>query len=397
MEKKESLLYGVNHKLTVRKVSTTQGFRELKEKWNQLLEQSSDSNIFLTWEWLFTWWEFYSSRYQLYILLVLDQKDNLLGVAPLCSTYFSPLKLRTLKFLGTEEVCSDHLNFIFKKGEEEKLIQIFLQYLESNSTDWDLLDLTDLREDSLGLPSILNWAKEKNHPYSSELWTICPYAVLSSNWELFLQELSANARKDIRRQLRLFDESKDIRYSTVQNKNEVIPAMEKLFRLHTKRWTSSGEEGVFQRKRFNQFHQKISEIFFEKGWLLLSSLSNTHRNIAAHYDYRFSNKIYAYQSGFDPQWENFSAGTVSLALVIRQAISQGIKEFDFLRGDAPYKYKWTNKKRANLQLRIWNKNFKSNFCKNGLSLISRAKSMTKRYMPDFIIKILKYFWNRVKF
>ncbi len=396
MDKKESLLYGVNHKLTVRKVSTTQGFKELKGKWNQLLERSSEPNIFLTWEWLYTWWEFYSPRYQLYIILVLDQEDNPRGIVPLCSTCFSPLKLKTLRFLGTEEVCSDHLDFIFKKGEEEKLIRIFLQYLESHLTEWDLLDLTDLREDSLVLPSILNWAKGKNYPYSSELWTICPYAVLSSNWESFLQELSANARKDIRRQLRLFEESKDIRYSIVQNKNEVIPAMEKLFHLHTKRWASLGEEGVFQRKRFNQFHKKISEVFFDKGWLLLSSLSAAHRNIAIHYDYQFSNKIYAYQSGFDPEWENFSAGTVSLALIIRQAISQGIKEFDFLRGDAPYKHKWTDKNRANLQLRIWNKNLKSSLCRNGLILVSRAKNSIKRYMPDFIIKILKYFWSRLK-
>jgi CelD/BcsL family acetyltransferase involved in cellulose biosynthesis len=396
MEKKELLLSGVNHKLTLRKVSTTQGFRELKEKWNQLLEQSPDPNIFLTWEWLYTWWEFYSSRYQLYILLVLDQNDNPLGIVPLCSTYFSPLKLNTLKFLGTEEVCPDHLDFISKKGEEEKLIQIFLQYLESNSTEWDLIDLTDLREDSLSLPFILNWVKGKNYPYISEHWTVCPYAVLSNNWELFLNGLSANARKDIRRQLRLFEESKDVRHSIVKNKNEVRPAREKLFHLHTKRWTSLGEEGVFQRERFNQFHQKISEVFFGKGWLLLSSLSTTHRNIAIHYDYQFSNKIYAYQSGFDPEWENFSAGTVSLALIIRQAISRGIKEFDFLRGDAPYKYKWTDKERVNLQIRIWNKNLKSSLCRNGLMLISRAKSLTKRYMPDFVIKILKCFWSRVK-
>ena len=41
---------------TIEEVNDVEGFRSLKETWNNLLRESSDNNIFLTWEWLFTWW-----------------------------------------------------------------------------------------------------------------------------------------------------------------------------------------------------------------------------------------------------------------------------------------------------------------------------------------------------
>lgn len=123
---KEELVVSLNtQNICLKKVDTTQKFGELKDKWDSLLEKSSSPNVFLTWEWLFTWWEFYSSSYQLFILLALDQDENILGIAPLCLSRTGPLKLKTLRFLGTEEVCSDHLDFILQKGREKELLSLF--------------------------------------------------------------------------------------------------------------------------------------------------------------------------------------------------------------------------------------------------------------------------------
>ncbi|HVP36417.1 MAG TPA: GNAT family N-acetyltransferase [Terriglobales bacterium] len=385
------------HKLCLKKINSTQEFRELKDKWDSFLEQSSSPNIFLTWEWLFTWWELYSKGYQLFVLLALDQNENILGIVPLCLTRLGPLRLKVLKFLGTKEVCSDHLDFILRKGSEKETFNLFLDYLEENPKEWDLLDLTDFREGSSGLAQIQTWAEKNRFGFSINLWTVCPYAILTNEWENFLGGLSANSRKDIRRQLRLMEESGKIRFSSVKDRDEVMLRMDDLFRLHSKRWSALGEMGVFQRERFNRFHKKIAELFFEKGWLSVSYLANEENIFAIYYNFQYLNKIYAYQSGIDPDWENFSPGTVALALTIREAIFQGFREFDFLRGDASYKYKWTEKERKNQQVLVWNKNFRSLIYKNFLSLLEKSKNLAKRYLPDFVIKVLKYFWQKAGF
>ena len=49
-------------------------------------------------------------------------------------------------------------------------------------------------------------------------------------------------------------------------------------------------------------------------------------------------KFLYYQSGYDPAWRSKSVGLVLLAHTVRDAFAEGLAEFDFLRGDEPYKY-----------------------------------------------------------
>lgn len=397
MQKKELLSSGTDQKLILKKVDTLQEFKELRDSWDRLLEETSNPNIFLTWEWLYTWWEFYSAGYQLFILLALDQNENLSGIAPFCLARISPIRIKVLRFLGTEEVCSDHLDFILKKGREKEALALFFKFLEENSKEWDLLEFTDMPEDSFSLPFVQTLAEKNRLSFSSDPWTVCPYVVLPNSWEDLLEVLSRKARKDIKYQLKLLKEHSDVLHSTVENKDEVIPKMEELFFLHGKRWSALGEQGVFQRERFNRFHKKIAQLFFDQGWLLISYLSTKDKIIALYYNFIYSNRVYYYQSGFDPDWKDFSPGTASITLTIQAAISKGIKEFDFLRGEAQYKYKWTEKERKNLKVLVWNKNFRSTIYKNFLSFLTNSKKLIKRYLPDFVIKVLKYLWRKAGF
>jgi CelD/BcsL family acetyltransferase involved in cellulose biosynthesis len=45
-----------------------------------------------------------------------------------------------------------------------------------------------------------------------------------------------------------------------------------------------------------------------------------------------------YITGFDKRYATFSPGTVIVAHAIREAICNGYRVFDFLRGDEPYKF-----------------------------------------------------------
>ena len=48
--------------LTIVPVENPEGFRGLQEEWNELLESSTSNCLFLTWEWLYTWWRHLSGR-----------------------------------------------------------------------------------------------------------------------------------------------------------------------------------------------------------------------------------------------------------------------------------------------------------------------------------------------
>jgi len=49
---------------------------------------------------------------------------------------------------------------------------------------------------------------------------------------------------------------------------------------------------------------------------------------------------YYYQSGFNPEFEKISPGTLLIGHAIEQAISERQSQFNFLRGSEAYKHAW---------------------------------------------------------
>src|SRR2546427_4482076 len=54
------------------------GFEKLREEWNELLQASASNCLFLTWEWLYTWWKHLSEDRRLFIITV-DRKSTRLN------------------------------------------------------------------------------------------------------------------------------------------------------------------------------------------------------------------------------------------------------------------------------------------------------------------------------
>jgi CelD/BcsL family acetyltransferase involved in cellulose biosynthesis len=54
--------------MQVSKITSSVEFSSLREEWNRLLSASGLANIFLTHEWLLSWWEVYGEDIELLVL-----------------------------------------------------------------------------------------------------------------------------------------------------------------------------------------------------------------------------------------------------------------------------------------------------------------------------------------
>lgn len=61
--------------LRVETVSGTDGLHHLRQEWNCLLQQSDADCLFLTWEWLATWWKHLSGDRELSIMSVRRERN----------------------------------------------------------------------------------------------------------------------------------------------------------------------------------------------------------------------------------------------------------------------------------------------------------------------------------
>jgi len=90
-------------KLAIERIEDADRFARMAEEWDALLGDSAADGVFLTWEWLHTWWRHLGGRRRLFLLAV-RAGEQLVAVAPLA---LAPpqldrlLPFRTLQFLGT--------------------------------------------------------------------------------------------------------------------------------------------------------------------------------------------------------------------------------------------------------------------------------------------------------
>src|ERR1022692_4320992 len=106
-------------------------FDSLRGEWNALLERSSANGVFLTWEWLRTWWKQLAERRKLSIVAIRSE-GQLVGLAPLAIRpagikRFFPFRCR--EFLGSGTAGSDYLDLIVQRGSEEEIFDALLPSL----------------------------------------------------------------------------------------------------------------------------------------------------------------------------------------------------------------------------------------------------------------------------
>ena len=76
------------------------------------------------------------------------------------------------------------------------------------------------------------------------------------------------------------------------------------------------------------------------GPVQLHFLSVGGRRIAAGILVADGDRLMFYNAGSDPEARELSPGVILAARCIQLAIEQGMRRFDFLRGNEPYKYEW---------------------------------------------------------
>ena len=110
--------------LNIKAVTQLDDFSALENEWKALSQNSNSGNVFLTWEWISTWWECFSTGRQLFILTARRINDGkLLGLAPLNVQrliYKNIIHYRELSFMENQLAAPDHLDIISGAGSEEE-------------------------------------------------------------------------------------------------------------------------------------------------------------------------------------------------------------------------------------------------------------------------------------
>jgi len=363
---------------SVRVVTTLEEFLTLSDWWNELLRGTASDNIFLTWEWLYTWSKHYLGANQLWTILVYKGENEIIGIAPL---YIRKVKmsgglsLREMMFLGTEEVCSSYLDFIVsEKNKREVLHKIYSHLHGEGRRAWDFLTLPEMPSESSSIDILDGFIQEAGKVMEIVGSTSCPVIELTGRLEDFLAGISGNERQNLRRKMKFLENLGNVSFHRAFSHQEVEKEMDAFVHLHQMRWEHKGPGGSFQSQRFLMFHREISQLISQKGWVHLDFLLLDGEKIAGIYGYVYNGKYSFYLPGFNPSIvPQVSPGKLLLFHCIEEAIREGCTQFDLLRGLANYKKAWANGLRRSLTLRHYNNHVRT----AAFQLMESGKEMVK--------------------
>ncbi len=322
-------------------VRSAEGFDALEREWSELVEGSPVS-VFQTFEWLRSWWAHFGADRTLWIHR-LTHHGRLVGIAPLFIGRERLLGLpvaRHAQFLGCG--LSDYTDMIILPGFERSVLESFARHLTTTTEEWDLLDMEDINERTATarlLPAIL-----QNHEIDVYKFrgNVCPYVELPEKAEHLVQDLSPTARYNFRRKLKNLQAQFKADVELIRSEtDDLVKAVKDFSFIHGQRWKSLGFPSAFDDERHRAFHVEIATKFAKRDWLRMFFLNADGTPVAVTFCFNYRNRIYMYQSNAHASEAimRCSPGFLIRSLAMVAGITEGMRVFDFLRGDEAYKYR----------------------------------------------------------
>jgi CelD/BcsL family acetyltransferase involved in cellulose biosynthesis len=329
-------------------IARYQDFVALREQWDAVYDADPDAQVFLSWSWMATWLE----RREVdggnaggWVILVAKASPE----ATTCLAIL-PLRCRSGEAGGAPRLTmagrrfADYSGILCRPEAQREAIPALAECVKR--IRWQRWQLEFLRCPPEVLTLLLQSfpatafsvaeTKTINEGEDTDN-SICPYIDLPESWDEFLMSrLSANCRQKLRRLLRTVESSSELHIT------HATPAtIERDIRILLQLWKNRWQERKGEKlQAILQLNATILYRNFEDGSVYLPILWHGRRPVGALAFLIDGRKgaIHFCIAGRDQSFNQPSPGLVLHAHSIRVSIERGIRTYDFLRGNEPYKY-----------------------------------------------------------
>ena len=329
-------------------ISIIQGvaaFTELAADWNQLASQSITNTPFQTLAYQQAWWQHLQpAEASLYTIVLRNDSRELTAVAPLYLTVDG-----TVHFNGCVEE-TDYLDLIVRPEDIELAwTAVFDCLCSSDFPTWQSLDFCNIPSASPTRTVLPQLAANHHLKLNESVHEVCPIIQLPNSFDAYLQALDSKQRREVSRKLRRA-QGAEAKLKVITAEDDLDTAVTNFLDLLQKSsfekrdWLNRGRRAIFY---------ATAKAAQEAGTLQLLFIEIEGQRAAALFNFDYNGRIWVYNSGLDPNtFGSLSLGVVITALAIEHAIVNGRSEFDFLRGDETYKYRFGAKDTQVYRLQI---------------------------------------------
>ncbi len=322
-------------------VTDQKGFAGLESQWNVLLTAGGTGTCHSTFEWLFTWWKHFGRDRQL-VLVTTAEAGKLVGLAPFYSEADASGN-RTLHFLG--EGLSDYADLIVLP-ERPDITDALMAALLKDHAQWSAVDFEELPEWSVHSSFYERLAAAGGHAVLQGRTVRCPYLPITTTWEDFFSTMGNSFRHDLHnKQNRCLRSGITLQYSSRYTVDSVF--LDAVVGLSAKRQLNDEHRSPFVNHPDQEFLRDVLPLMGRHHLLRIGELRNGDALVSFALAFYWNGVVYDWNTQYDPDYQQYSVGRMTLVSLIEQTFREKCREFDFMRGEEAYKFQWTSYTRSN--------------------------------------------------
>jgi len=332
-------------RMRIERVDTFAEFQCLRTAWDTIYQSDPEAQFFLSWQWLAGALESYPGKWL--VLVAYSADGTHLGFLPLRQkTVWSKSRqqLRNeLQFAG-RLFWADYGGILCLPEHEEAVLGAFAAYLKQ--LHWSHFYLKGFRISDRRFGLFMTPFADERFIVESMTSTInegetdnlvSPYIDLPNTFDAYLAEkLSNNTRQKLRRFLRKLESSSEYQFTTTNAATQArdVQILETL-------WSKmrSEQKGANTQRLAMKYGTIVQRgLEDETCHLLMLWHGDTPLGVLASFVDWYKSRLLFFVSGRDEDFRKLPVGLILHACNVRWAIEHGIRTYDFLRGNEPYKY-----------------------------------------------------------
>ena len=309
-------------------------FAVLEEEWEDLHRDSPRATPFQSWAWLYSWWEFYGEAYELRLITVRDDEGLLIGLAPLMLE--RGLGFSRLLFVGTGP--TDYLDVLAREGRETQVLKALARTIRQMGS-WQVADLQQLRPEAAAWGIRRHWDGPQLRVWQSN----CP-VIDAKPWDELLASIKKSLRSSARQTLRRArEDGLRCELASVEDVKEAARRLVAVSREQwQERWLETGPE--HWTRRFEAHLEVASRRMTARGLGAISEFRRDGEVVISHFLVFGRDFVGQYMIGASQEaLRRYQFSSLGMWDGINVSLDRKGSYFDLLRGEEPYKLRWSSR------------------------------------------------------
>ena len=353
----------------VRIVQTLDAFQALKEPWTLLFDRTPSACPWNSWQWCWAWWKHFSSKDELWIIVVEDSFGKLIAVAPFRRTvrFVKGVPIRTICFL--DNGIAPWNAILLGATDGESALSEIVAELYRQRYRWDLMSLGPLPANA-GYLDAIDRILLRTRRVLSTRHTLkeSPLITIDSDFQTYWRKhFTSKQRNDIKRSLKKVDKQGICSFKEYSGREEIGEGLEVAFNVSGLSWKADSHSDMAADSKSESFYRDVTMDLARRGEVAIEVMFLDGLPIAIQYQIIYRKVIYLLVNDFVKTYAKISPGTRLMYHVIEKAHQKGLSAFDFCGQAYDYKLRWA----THLRPLVGMENFSSHPYASLLRLVKR--------------------------